>query len=68
MESPHKPYITKDGVTVARYLNQLGNTLQTIGAKLVSDAADHTNEECGDGTTTSTVIAHNIMKQGIKAL
>eukprot|EP00347_Sterkiella_histriomuscorum_P020379 403338030 len=85
LDTPFKPCITKDGVTVAKSLQVLGNNnsqvdsrtgrrqkinsqMETIGAKLIADAAERTNEECGDGTTTSTVIAHGILKQGIKAL
>ena len=68
LDSPFKPYITKDGVTVAKSLTLFGNSLETIGAKLTADAADRTNEECGDGTTTSTVIAHAILREGIKAM
>ncbi|CDW87350.1 molecular chaperone [Stylonychia lemnae] len=68
LDSPFRPYITKDGVTVAKALNQLRDPLQTIGAKLICDAADQTNELCGDGTTTSTIIAYNILREGIKQL
>ena len=63
-----QPHLTKDGVSVAKSLSYFSDPLETIGAKLIIDAADRTNEECGDGTTTSTVIANEILKQGIKHL
>ena len=64
-----KPYITKDGVTVAKSLKQLGSDpLGRLGAKLIIDAAERTNEVCGDGTTTSTIIASEILKEGLKHL
>lgn len=58
------PQITKDGVTVAKSISKLSNPLQNIGSKLLIDAADRTNEESGDGTTTCTVIARAILKKG----
>jgi chaperonin GroEL len=48
------PKITKDGVTVAKGI-ELKDKFQNIGAKLVQDVANNTNEEAGDGTTTATV-------------
>lgn len=48
------PKITKDGVTVAKSI-ELKDKFQNIGAKLVQDVANNTNEEAGDGTTTATV-------------
>lgn len=48
------PKITKDGVTVAKGI-ELKDRFQNIGAKLVQDVANNTNEEAGDGTTTATV-------------
>ena len=50
------PKITKDGVTVAKGI-ELKDKLQNIGARLVQDVANNTNEEAGDGTTTATVLA-----------
>ncbi|KAK8738988.1 hypothetical protein OTU49_003777 [Cherax quadricarinatus] len=57
------PKITKDGVTVAKAI-ELKDKFQNIGAKLVQDVANNTNEEAGDGTTTATVLAHTIAKEG----
>ena len=50
------PKITKDGVTVAKGI-ELEDKNQNIGARLVQDVANNTNEEAGDGTTTATVLA-----------
>merc|ERR1719410_7455 len=57
------PKITKDGVTVAKAVD-LQDKFQNIGAKLVQDVANKTNEEAGDGTTTSTVLARAIAQRG----
>ena len=57
------PKITKDGVTVAKAV-ELQDKFQNIGAKLVQDVANRTNEEAGDGTTTSTVLARAIATRG----
>lgn len=57
------PKITKDGVTVAKGV-ELKDKFQNIGAKLVQDVANNTNEEAGDGTTTATVLARAIAKEG----
>ena len=57
------PKITKDGVTVAKAI-ELKDRFQNIGAKLVQDVANKTNEEAGDGTTTSTVLARAIATRG----
>merc|ERR1719315_209725 len=57
------PKITKDGVTVAKAV-ELQDKFQNIGAKLVQDVANKTNEEAGDGTTTSTVLARAIALRG----
>ena len=68
-----QPIITKDGVTVAKAINYFSNSnqvlrgrLQNIGAKLLIDAAERTNEESGDGTTTCTLIARSLLEEGIK--
>ena len=50
------PKITKDGVTVAKGI-ELEDKYHNIGARLVQDVANNTNEEAGDGTTTATVLA-----------
>ena len=57
------PKITKDGVTVARGI-ELPDRNENIGARLVQDVANNTNEEAGDGTTTATVLARAIAKAG----
>ena len=59
------PKITKDGVTVAKAV-ELQDKFQNIGAKLVQDVANKTNEEAGDGTTTATVLAHAMVKAGLR--
>ena len=51
-----RPKITKDGVTVAKAIT-LENKFENLGAKLVQDVANKTNEAAGDGTTTATVLA-----------
>jgi chaperonin GroEL len=62
--------ITKDGVTVARSLTRYSTDcrLENIGAKLIIDAAERANEECGDGTTTTSLIAGFLMREGSKLL
>jgi len=57
------PKITKDGVTVAKAI-ELKDKFQNIGAKLVQDVANNTNEEAGDGTTAATILARAIAKEG----
>merc|ERR1712106_984563 len=57
------PKITKDGVTVAKAI-ELQDKFMNIGAKLVQDVANNTNEEAGDGTTTATVLARAIAQKG----
>lgn len=61
------PKITKDGVTVAKGV-ELKDKFQNIGARLVQDVANNTNEEAGDGTTTATVLARSIAKEGFDNL
>merc|ERR1719516_798415 len=58
------PKITKDGVTVAKAV-ELQDKFQNVGAKLVQDVANKTNEEAGDGTTTATVLARAIAQRGM---
>ncbi|XP_014372002.2 63 kDa chaperonin, mitochondrial [Papilio machaon] len=57
------PKITKDGATVAKSI-ELKNKFQNIGAKLLQNIANKTNEEAGDGTTTATVLARAIAREG----
>ena len=59
------PQITKDGVTVAKEI-ELKDPFQNMGAQLVKDVASKTNDEAGDGTTTATVLAQSIVKEGLK--
>lgn len=62
-----EPKITKDGVTVAKSV-ELKDKFQNIGAKLVQNVANNTNEKAGDGTTTATVLARSIAQDGFKYL
>ena len=57
-----KPIVTKDGVTVANSV-VLMDSVENIGATLIKEAAQKTVKEAGDGTTTSTVLAHSILKE-----
>ena len=59
------PTITKDGVSVAREI-ELADTLENMGAQLVKEVASKTADEAGDGTTTATVLAHSIYKEGLR--
>ncbi len=59
------PSITKDGVSVAREI-ELEDTLENMGAQLVKEVASNTADEAGDGTTTATVLAASIFKEGLK--
>ncbi len=59
------PHITKDGVSVAREI-ELDNSLENMGAQLVKEVASNTADEAGDGTTTATVLAHAIFKEGLR--
>ena len=61
------PHATKDGVTVAKDIT-LEDPTQNIGAQMVKEAASKTNDEAGDGTTTATVLAHAILKEGFKKI
>jgi len=59
------PHITKDGVSVAREI-ELEDTLENMGAQLIKEVASNTADEAGDGTTTATVLAHAIFKEGLR--
>jgi len=61
------PVVTNDGVTIAREIH-LKNQFENMGAQLVKEAAIKTNDIVGDGTTTATVIAHAIVRQGMQAI
>jgi chaperonin GroEL len=59
------PSVIDDGVTIAKDI-ELADPFENMGAQLVKEAASKTNDACGDGTTTSTVLAHAIITQGFK--
>ena len=59
------PTITKDGVSVAKEI-ELKDTIENMGASLVREVASKTNDQAGDGTTTATVLAHAIFKEGLR--
>jgi chaperonin GroEL len=61
------PTITHDGVTVAKEI-ELEDPFENMGAQLLKEAATKTNDIAGDGTTTSTVLAHAIVTDGMKSL
>lgn len=61
------PTITHDGVTVAKEL-ELEDPFENMGAQLLKEAATKTNDIAGDGTTTSTVLAHSMVSEGLKTL
>lgn len=61
------PRITKDGVTVAKEI-ELSDPFENMGAQMVREVASRTNDEAGDGTTTATVLAQAIVKEGMKAV
>ncbi|MBN1302829.1 MAG: chaperonin GroEL [Anaerolineales bacterium] len=61
------PTITHDGVTVAKEI-ELEDPFENMGAQLLKEAATKTNDIAGDGTTTSTVLAHAIVTEGLKSL
>ncbi|RRA95379.1 chaperonin GroEL [Paenimyroides viscosum] len=59
------PHVTKDGVTVAKEV-ELADALENMGAQMVKEVASKTNDLAGDGTTTATVLAQAIVKEGLK--
>ena len=61
------PRITKDGVTVAKEI-ELEDKFENMGAQMVREVASRTNDEAGDGTTTATVLAQAIVREGLKAV
>ena len=61
------PTITKDGVSVAKEI-ELEDPVENSGAQMVKEAAQKTNDLAGDGTTTATVLAHAILKEGFKKI
>ena len=61
------PQVCSDGVTIAKEI-ELPDPLENMGVQLGKEAATQTNDSCGDGTTTSTLLAHAIITEGFKNL
>ncbi|MEO1564202.1 MAG: TCP-1/cpn60 chaperonin family protein, partial [Pseudomonadota bacterium] len=61
------PRITKDGVSVAKEI-ELEGKFENMGAQMVKEVASRTNDTAGDGTTTATVLAQAIVKEGMKSV
>src|SRR5258706_7830574 len=61
------PTITKDGVTVAKEI-ELKEPLENMGAQMVREVASKTSDVAGDGTTTATILAQAIFREGVKAV
>ena len=61
------PRVTKDGVTVAKEI-ELSDKFENMGAQMVREVASKTNDEAGDGTTTATVLAQTVVREGAKAV
>ncbi|MEM9778526.1 MAG: chaperonin GroEL [Pseudomonadota bacterium] len=61
------PRITKDGVSVAKEI-ELDDKFENMGAQMVREVASRTNDTAGDGTTTATILAHSIVKEGMKSV
>ncbi len=61
------PRITKDGVTVAKEI-ELSDKFENMGAQMVKEVASKANDQAGDGTTTATVLAQAIVREGSKAV
>ena len=59
------PQVTKDGVTVAKEI-ELEDALENMGAQMVKEVASKTNDLAGDGTTTATILAQAVVKEGLK--
>ena len=61
------PVITKDGITVVKEI-ELENKFENLGARLIREVAQKTSDIAGDGTTTATVLARAIVREGVKLL
>jgi len=61
------PSVIDDGVTIAKEI-ELPDPFENMGVQLVKEAATKTNDACGDGTTTSTILAHAMITEGFKNL
>jgi chaperonin GroEL len=66
-DASSSPIVTKDGVTVSKSI-KLKEPIERMGAQLIREAASQTNDIAGDGTTTSTVLTHAMVKMGLKLL
>ena len=66
-EKGKRPITTKDGVTVAKFV-ELDDPMQNVGAQILKQASEQTNSKAGDGTTTSTVLARAILTQAQRYL
>src|SRR5690625_273559 len=61
------PTVTKDGVSVAKEI-ELKDKFENMGAQMVKEVASQTSDIAGDGTTTATVLAHSLLREGLKAV
>src|SRR4026208_2174537 len=61
------PTVTKDGLSVGKEI-ELKDQLENMGAQMVKEVASNTSDEAGDGTTTATVLAQAIVREGVKAV
>ncbi|MBF6309068.1 chaperonin GroEL, partial [Nocardia farcinica] len=61
------PTVTKDGVSVAKEI-ELEDKFETMGAQMVKEVASQTSDAAGDGTTTATVLAHSMLREGMKGV
>ncbi len=61
------PTVTKDGVSVAKEI-ELDDKFENMGAQMIKEVASHTSDVAGDGTTTATVLAHAVLREGLKAV
>src|SRR3982751_6108461 len=61
------PRITKDGVTVAKEI-ELSDKFENMGAQMIKEVASKTSTEAGDGTTTATILAHAMVREGVRAV
>jgi chaperonin GroEL len=59
-----RPLVCNDGVTIAKEM-ELKNAVENLGAKMIREAAERTSDTVGDGTTTSTILAHAIYADGV---
>ncbi len=67
LDNPSHPTVTNDGVTIAKEI-ELKDKFENMGAKLVKEVASKTQDKAGDGTTTATVLAQALVKEGLKQI